>query len=217
MSLNMLRTVGNQLDYCLVMSYDAGNLTTTGYNPKVGWGGGEDVCTSASLTHWRVHESCCRPSTSSLPASRMISYHHILMCCPAVCLGCTAGGCGCVLQLLPLQSSAGGGASAARGAPAAADCWQCQRPPPLLLLLLLLLLPLLFLMPTAPLAVPRPPLLLLLPACHPCRQTVPLLLRITTSKDKLCLMLMLMLMPPLLTAARTRAGMGRRDNYCAPG
>ena len=55
MSLNMLRTVGNQLDYCLVMSYDAGNLTTTGYNPKVGrggWGGGGgEGCVHLCLSH----------------------------------------------------------------------------------------------------------------------------------------------------------------------
>lgn len=35
MSLNMLRAAGTALDYVLVMSYDAGDKTTTGYDPVV--------------------------------------------------------------------------------------------------------------------------------------------------------------------------------------
>jgi len=38
MSLNMLRAAGSLLDYVLVMSYDAGDKTTTGYDPAVGAG-----------------------------------------------------------------------------------------------------------------------------------------------------------------------------------
>lgn len=39
MSLNMLRAAGTLLDYVLVMSYDAGDKTTTGYDPVVRGGG----------------------------------------------------------------------------------------------------------------------------------------------------------------------------------
>lgn len=35
MSLNVLRAVGWALDYVFVMSYDAGDKATTGYDPKV--------------------------------------------------------------------------------------------------------------------------------------------------------------------------------------
>lgn len=39
MSLNMLRAAGTLLDYVLIMSYDAGDKTTTGYDPVVRGGG----------------------------------------------------------------------------------------------------------------------------------------------------------------------------------
>lgn len=35
MSLNMLREAGDDLDLCLVMSYDAGDESTTGFNVTV--------------------------------------------------------------------------------------------------------------------------------------------------------------------------------------